>query len=131
MRGAQKPIPAISLNAVTNAAGRLGVAQAKGERIVSEELHRLGWQEAGLASRRKRDPAKLATAARLRKETTLSVKETAARLDPSTPGSARVCLLAAMRTTTRGSATQGHLAIWKMPGRGLTLSAASPPVCLW
>ena len=90
---------------------RFEVAQGKGERIVSEELHRLGWREADLASRRKRDPAKVAIAVRLRKETTLSVKEIAARLHLGTPGGASVCLLAAMRTTTPGSPTQAHLAI--------------------
>lgn len=41
---------------------RFGVAQAKGERIIGEELRRLGWQEANLAARRKRDPNKLAIA---------------------------------------------------------------------
>jgi len=44
------------------------------ERIITEELSRLGWQETGLASRRKGDPAKLQKAARVRGETTLSVK---------------------------------------------------------
>src|SRR5258708_2581528 len=45
------------------------VAQAKAERIISEELRQLGWQEADLAARRKRDPGKLAIAVRLRKQT--------------------------------------------------------------
>jgi DNA-directed RNA polymerase specialized sigma subunit len=62
---------------------RLAVAQAKAERIIGEELRRLGGQEAELASRRKRDPEKLEIAVRLRKETTLSVKEIAARLQLS------------------------------------------------
>ena len=71
-------------------AGRLGEhhagelrresAQAKGERIVAEELQRLGWKEADLAQRNKSDPAKLAVAARLRRETTLTIKAIAARL---------------------------------------------------
>jgi hypothetical protein len=59
---------------------RLEVAQAKAERIITEELRHLGWQERQLASRRKRDPCKLAIGVRLRKETTLSVKQIAARL---------------------------------------------------
>ena len=37
-------------------------------------MRRLGWTEAELEARRKGDPAKLAIAARLRKETTLSLK---------------------------------------------------------
>ena len=85
---------------------RLEVAQAKAERIITEELRRLGWQEAQLESRRKRDPAKLAIAMRLRKETTLSVKEIAARLHLGTPGSASVCLLAALRKSIAGLRAQ-------------------------
>jgi hypothetical protein len=49
------------------------VAQAKAQRIIAEELCRLGWQELDLASRRKRDPAKFGIALRLRRETALSV----------------------------------------------------------
>ncbi len=59
---------------------RRETAQAKAERIVTEELGRLGWKEAELVSRRKSDPAKLAMAARLRRETTLSLKAIAARV---------------------------------------------------
>jgi len=90
---------------------RLEVAQAKAERIISEELHRLGWQEADLALRRKRDPGKLEIAVRLRRQTTLSVKQIAARLHLCTAGSASVCLLASMRNTSSGSPTQGYLGI--------------------
>jgi hypothetical protein len=90
---------------------RLEVAQAKAERIIGEELRRLGWQEAELASRRKRDPEKLEIAVRLRKETTLSVKEIAARLQLGTPASASVCLLAAMSKTPPVALTQSRLAI--------------------
>jgi len=90
---------------------RLEVAQAKAERIISEELRHLGRQETQLASRRKRDPSKLAIAVRLRKETTLSVKQIAARLHLGTPGSASVCLLAALRKTIAATPTQGYLKI--------------------
>jgi hypothetical protein len=46
--------------------GELGreTADAKAERLITEELRRLGWQEADLVSRRKSDPVKLAIAAR-------------------------------------------------------------------
>ena len=74
---------------------RLETAAAKGERIIAEEPGRLCWQEADWVSRRKHDPAKLAIAQRLRKETTLSVKQIAARLHLGTTRSAGVCLLAA------------------------------------
>ena len=75
---------------------RLELAQAKAERIIGEELRRLGWQEADLVSRRERDPAKLAMAVRLRRETTVSVKEIAARLRLGTPGFHAVHCLAAI-----------------------------------
>jgi hypothetical protein len=50
------------------------------EGIVAEELKRLGWKEADLKSRRKNDPDKLEIAARLRRETTLTIKAIAARV---------------------------------------------------
>ena len=90
---------------------RLEVAQAKAERIIAEELSRLGWQEDDLALRRKRDPNKLEIAVRLRQQTTLSVKEIAARLKLGTPGSASVCLLAALNKRANATLTQGRLAI--------------------
>ena len=49
-------------------------AQARAERIRGEELRRLGWTEADLTVRHKSNPDKLAIAARLRRETTLSLK---------------------------------------------------------
>ena len=55
-------------------------AEQKGNRVIAEELARLGWQESDLASRRKADPDKLAIAVRLRSETTLSIKWIAARV---------------------------------------------------
>ena len=90
---------------------RLELAEAKAERIIQEELCRLGWQEGDLAARRKRDPGKLEIAVRLRKETTLPVKQIAARLHLGTPGSASVCLLALMSKTSPGATTQAYLGI--------------------
>jgi len=71
---------------------RFGTAQAKAERIVTEGLARLGWNPQELAARRKGDPGKLALAARLRQETTLSVKEIAQRLHLGKPKGARTTL---------------------------------------
>jgi REP element-mobilizing transposase RayT len=42
-------------------------AQVKAERIIAEELRRLGWQESDLPARPTRDPGKLARAGRLRR----------------------------------------------------------------
>ena len=55
-------------------------AQAKAERIIREELRRLGWTERDLQERPKSDPAKLALAARVRRETTLTMPWLAGRL---------------------------------------------------
>jgi REP-associated tyrosine transposase len=55
-------------------------AEAKGERIILEELKRRGWNQRELVERRKSDPAKLELAARLRGETTLTIREIAQRL---------------------------------------------------
>jgi hypothetical protein len=57
-----------------------GSAEAKAEQIVAEELKGLGWAEADLKSRRKNDPDKLEIGARLRRETTLTIKAIAARV---------------------------------------------------
>jgi REP element-mobilizing transposase RayT len=55
-------------------------ADAKAQRIIGEELKRLGWTESDFTEHRKSDPDKLAIAARLRKETTLSIKQIANRV---------------------------------------------------
>ncbi len=55
-------------------------AEAKGERIIAEELNGLKWKEAELKKQRKGDPAKLAMAVRLRRETTLTIRQIAQRL---------------------------------------------------
>lgn len=52
----------------------------KAERIVREELNRLGWPEAELRARRKGHSGKVRIARRLRQETTMSLKWIAARL---------------------------------------------------
>ncbi len=72
-------------------------AEAKTERIVAEELGRLGWKEAELVGRRKSDPGKLAIAARLRQQTTLPLKEIAARVHLGTSKSANARLHQWMR----------------------------------
>jgi hypothetical protein len=59
---------------------RRETAEQKGNRVIAEELARLGWHESDLASRRKADPDKLAIAVRLRSETTLSINWIAARV---------------------------------------------------
>jgi len=66
--------------------------EARAERIVAEELGRLGWAESDLATRRKSDPAKLRIAARLRTETTLSIKVIARRVHLGTSKSANIRL---------------------------------------
>ena len=72
-------------------------AEAKAERIMAAELKRLGWTEADLAARRKSDPLKLAIATRLRKETTLSLKAIAERVQLGTAKGANTNLHKWMR----------------------------------
>jgi hypothetical protein len=64
-------------------AERRETAEARAERMVAEELRRLGWREADLGRR-----AKGALAARLRAETVMTVKWIAERLRMGTPGHA-------------------------------------------
>ena len=67
-------------------------AEVRAERILAEELGRLGWTEAQLRERRKSDPAKLALATRLRRQTTLTVGWIANRLHLGTRKSAAMKL---------------------------------------
>jgi putative transposase len=55
-------------------------AVAKGERIMAEELKRSKWKEGDLREQPKGAPAKLAIAVRMRRETTLTIREIAKRL---------------------------------------------------
>ena len=54
--------------------------QARANAIIAAEMKRLRWQETDLRRRAKSDPGKLALAARLRRETTLTIQEIADRL---------------------------------------------------
>ena len=56
----------------------------KAERIVKEEIERLGWDEDQLRARRKGHRSKVMLARRLRQETTMSLKWIAARLQMGT-----------------------------------------------
>ena len=50
---------------------------AKAERIIEEELQRLGWRRVDLEKRNRSAPEKLELAGRLRRETTLTIREIA------------------------------------------------------
>ena len=76
---------------------RLETAKAKAERVIAEELSRLGWTEGELAGRRNNDHGKMAVAVRLRRETTLSVKQIAARVHLGTSHTANKRLHQAMK----------------------------------
>jgi putative transposase len=56
----------------------------KAERIVKEELERMGWPEVDLRGRAKGHPGKVVIARRLRQETTMSLKWIAERLQMGT-----------------------------------------------
>ena len=61
-------------------AERQATVELKAERIVREELKRLGWVKRDLPRRRKGDEGKVAVARRLHRETTVSLKWIAQRL---------------------------------------------------
>ena len=63
-------------------AGMIGrqANQAGAEGIIAAELGKLGWKEADLRQGAKVGPGKLALAARLRRETTLTIQQIAVRL---------------------------------------------------
>jgi len=86
-------------------------AQAKAERIIADELQRRGWQERDLITRRKNDPAKLEMAARLRRETTLSLKAIAVRLQLGTSKTANGKLHKYMRGASENDPAQASLGI--------------------
>ncbi|HEY5910195.1 MAG TPA: transposase [Verrucomicrobiae bacterium] len=68
---------------------RLETAAAKAERLIANELARIHWTGDDLLHRPKSDPLKLALAARLRRETTLSIKQIAERLSLGKPKGAK------------------------------------------
>jgi putative transposase len=90
---------------------RLETALAKAERIIAEELGRLGWREADLVARRKHDPDKIQLAQRLRKETTLSVRQIAERLHLGTPKSASFRLLNSRKQERSDQTSQFQLTL--------------------
>jgi len=79
---------------------------------VFEKLERRGWRETDLARRRKSDPCKLERAARLRRETPLSLKEIAARVHLGTSKTANAKLhgyMCGAAPSVRGTSAFGHL----------------------
>jgi REP element-mobilizing transposase RayT len=82
---------------------RLESAQAKAERLVAEELRRLGWSAQDLVRRPKNDPGKLAIAVRLRRETTLTTKAIAVRVHLGTYNTANARLHRAMKEGSASS----------------------------
>src|SRR4051812_1479851 len=90
---------------------RLETAETKADRIVAEELSRLQWTQGELSARAKSHPAKLALAARLRRETTLSVKELAGRLNLGRINGARTNLHQFLDPTQHAN-SQAQLEFW-------------------
>ncbi len=68
---------------------RLELARLAADRIIAEELRRLGMEEAQLARRPKTAPEKIGIAARLRRETVLSIRWIASRLSAGSPNTLR------------------------------------------
>jgi len=70
-------------------------------------VRRLGWKETDLSCRRKNDPGKLALAARLRRETTLSLKWITARVGLGSSKSANTKLHVWMRANAQCAVPKG------------------------
>jgi REP element-mobilizing transposase RayT len=86
-------------------------ALARADRIIAEELRRLGWTESELAARPKSDPNKLGIGARLRKETTLTIKSIAAKAHLGTAKSANARLHGWMRNQSDVNLPQSQLSL--------------------
>ena len=86
---------------------RLESAEAKADRLIVEELARVRWTEDDLAAHRKRDPSKMAMAARLRRETTLTVRRIAEKLQLGRPEGARANLHRWLKQSTAKSPQRG------------------------
>ncbi len=71
---------------------RQETAEAVAERIVAEEMKRLGWSEEDLAVRRKGDAGKRETARRLRRESSMTLKWIAQRLKMGSASMVTHCL---------------------------------------
>ena len=91
---------------------RIETAEAKAERLVAEELRRLGWSAEDLVRRPKNDPGKLAIAVRLRRETTLTIKAIAARVQLGSYNTANARLHRAMEKKF-ASSDSAQSTIWK------------------
>jgi hypothetical protein len=87
-------------------------AEQKANRIICEELSRLGWKESDLTVRGRSDPGKVAVAARLRRKTTLPIKWIAARVRIGTAKGAKSVLFHLARGKTnanpRGLTNHAH-----------------------
>jgi hypothetical protein len=90
---------------------RLESAEAKADRLVAEELRRLGWSAEDLVGRPRNGPDKLAIALRLRRETTLSIKAITARVHLGTYNTANARLHWAMKQGLGAEITQGIIGI--------------------
>jgi hypothetical protein len=90
---------------------RRETAQGKAQRLLAGELGWLEWPEARLASRPKSDPVKLQIAQRLRRQTTLTLKEISALVHLGTPRSASVRLHLALKKQVASNPAQGQLGI--------------------
>lgn len=91
--------------------GELGreSVEAKAERMGAEVPRRMGCEESNLAGRRKSDPGKLALAARLRNEATLTMKEIARRVELGTSRGANVRLHEWMKSSARTVPTRAEI----------------------
>ena len=75
-----------------NGEERWEAAEATAERIVTEEMKQRGWSDQDLGNRPKGDPGKVATARRLRRETTMTLQWIARRVGMGSASMVSHCL---------------------------------------
>ena len=86
--------------------GKGETVEQKGNRVIAEELGRLGWQESNLASPRQALPDKLDIALRLSNEATLSIKWMVVRVRAGSPKGAKSVLQRWVHTQDKTPAVQ-------------------------
>jgi hypothetical protein len=108
---------------------KLETAELKADRIIAGEVSHLQWTRGDLLAQAKSHPAKVALAARLRQETTLSVKAIAGRLSLGKPPRVpeRTCINSLIKPKPPNRKAHWNLMNEQKPGAFLRSEPADDP----